>query len=61
MTTDFLMSGSTDEVAESNISDKELLSLFKRVNTLSNDKKKLVKEFLGAFVLQADLQQKLAR
>lgn len=61
VTTDFLMSGSTDEVAESNISDKELLSLFKRVNTLSNDKKKLVKEFLGAFVLQADLQQKLAR
>ena len=37
VTTDFLMSGSANEVAEGNISDKELLSLFKRVNTLSND------------------------
>ena len=60
VTTDFLMSGSANEVAEGNISDKELLSLFKRVNTLSNDKKKLVKEFLGAFVLQSDLKEKLA-
>ena len=54
------MSGSADEVAEGNISDKELLSLFKKVNNLSNEKKKLVKEFLGAFVLQSDLQEKLA-
>ncbi|UII34889.1 hypothetical protein LVD17_13840 [Fulvivirga ulvae] len=60
ITTDYLMSGSADEVAEGNISDKELLSLYKKVNNLSNEKKKLVKEFLGAFVLQSDLQEKLA-
>jgi transcriptional regulator with XRE-family HTH domain len=59
VTTDYLMSGSTEQVAEENISDKELLSLFKKVNTLSVEKKKVVKELLAAFVLQADLQQKL--
>lgn len=60
VTTDYLMNGSTDEMAGESISDKELLSLFKKTNTLSNDQKKLVKEFLGAFLLQADLKEKLA-
>lgn len=60
VTTDYLMNGSPNDLAGESISDKELLSLFKRVNMLSNDKKKVVKEFLGAFVLQADLKEKLA-
>jgi transcriptional regulator with XRE-family HTH domain len=59
-TTDYLMNGSTDEAADVNISDKELLSLFKRVSTLSSDRKKVVKEFLEAFVFKADIQEKLA-
>jgi len=59
-TTDFLMSGSSDERANENISDKELLSLFKRVSSLSSDRKKIVKEFLEAFVFKADVQEKLA-
>lgn len=59
-TTDYLMSGSSDELAQDNISDKELLSLFKKVNALSADKKKVVKELLQAFVFKADIQQKLA-
>jgi len=59
-TTDYLMSGSSDELAQDSISDKELLSLFKRVNGLSADKKKTVKELLEAFVFKADIQQKLA-
>ena len=60
VTTDFLMYGSTNDLADGAISDKELLSLFKRVNSLSSDKKKMVKEFLGAFVLQTELKEKLA-
>ena len=60
VTTDYLMNGSTNDMAGESISDKEQLSLFKRVNTLSKDKKKVVKEFLNAFVLQADLKEKLA-
>lgn len=59
-TTDYLMSGSSDELANENISDKELLSLFKRVNNLSAEKKETVKELLEAFVFKADIQSKLA-
>ena len=58
-TTDFLMNGSSDEIANDSISDKELLSLFKKVNSLSADKKKVIKELLEAFVFKADVQSKL--
>lgn len=58
-TSDFLMNGSTSDIASNDITDKELLSLFKQVNQLATDRKKLVKEFLSAFVLKTELQQKL--
>ena len=60
-TTDFLMNGSTNEAADLNISDKELLSLFKKVSNLSPERKKVVKELLEAFVFKVDIQQKLAQ
>ncbi len=59
-TADYLMSGSTSEAADSNISDKELLTLFKKVSSLPGDKKKVVKEFLEAFVFRTDVQERLA-
>lgn len=59
-TTDYLMSGSTDDVATSNLSDKELLSLFKKVSSLSTDRQKVIKELIEAFVFKADIQNKLA-
>jgi len=59
-TADYLMGGSTHEAADSNISDKELLSLFKKVSALPTEKKKIVKEFLEAFVFKTDIQEKLA-
>jgi transcriptional regulator with XRE-family HTH domain len=59
-TADYLMSGSTNEAANNNISDKELLTLFKKVSSLPGDKKKMVKEFLEAFVFRTDVQERLA-
>ena len=59
-TTDFLMNGSTDEVATSNLSDKEMLSLFKKVTNLSKERQEVVKELIEAFVFKADIQNKLA-
>lgn len=53
---DFLMSGSLDDLANEGISDKELLSQFKRVEQLPKDKKKLVKEFLESFLITSELQ-----
>lgn len=58
-TTDYLMNGSTNDIATNNITDKELLSLFKRVNSLSDERKNIVKELIEAFVFKADIQNKL--
>ena len=57
---DFLMSGSTDDVANASISDRELLEQFKKIEQLPNSKKALVKEFLDAFIIKAELQNKFA-
>lgn len=60
VTTDYLMDGSVNDKALDNISDKELLSQFIRVEKLPNDKKAIIKELIEAFLLKSDLQQKLA-
>ena len=57
---DYLMSGSTDDIANAAITDKELLDQFKRVEQLPEQKKMLVKEFLDAFLVKSDLQKKFA-
>ena len=57
---DFLMSGSVDQAASNSISDKELLQQFRRVEKLPQEKKHLIKEFLDAFLLKNELQQKLS-
>ena len=59
-TADYLMSGSTHEAATNNISDKELLNLFKKISSLPTERKKIVKEFLEAFVFKTDVQERLA-
>lgn len=58
--TDFLMYGSQEELA-GNIGDKELMAQFKRIAELPNEKKAMIKEFLDAFLLKNDIQQKLAQ
>ena len=57
---DFLINGTLDDKAGNSISDVELLNQFRRVEKLSDDKKRLIKEFLDAFLLKDNLQQHLA-
>ena len=57
---DYLMSGSLDEIASGAISDKELLEQFRKVELLPKEKKYLVMEFLDAFLIKVELQQKFA-
>lgn len=42
------------------LNDKDLVSLFSKVELLNGKQKETVKEFLSAFVLKADLTQKLS-
>ncbi len=57
---DFLLNGTLGDKAIDAIKDEELLIQFKKVEQLSNDKKKLVKEFLDAFIFKANIQQQFA-
>ena len=57
--TDFLLNGTMQDKAKNNIKDDELLIQFKKVELLSNDKKKLIKEFLDAFLFKDSIQQQL--
>jgi transcriptional regulator with XRE-family HTH domain len=60
VTTDFLMNGTMQDKSEEAISDEELLAQFRKIEKLPADKKRLVKEFLDAFIFKADLQKQLA-
>jgi transcriptional regulator with XRE-family HTH domain len=60
VSSDYLMSGSIDDFADSSISDKELLNQFKEVSKLTDKDRNTVKEFLDAFIMRADLRRKLA-
>jgi transcriptional regulator with XRE-family HTH domain len=57
-TVDFLMSGTLNDLATEGISDKELLSQFRRVEGLPKEKKKVVKELLESFLITSELQAK---
>lgn len=47
--------------AQETLEDNDLLSLFNKAQKLSEKQKETVKDFLSAFVLKADLTQKLAQ
>jgi transcriptional regulator with XRE-family HTH domain len=57
VTNDFLLNGNLNDKAKNTIKDDELLIQFKKVEQLPQDKKKLVKEFLDAFIFKANVQQ----
>jgi|ERR1700752_3009370 len=61
VTADFLMSGTTNDLANSTLNDKELIALFKRMEELPKEKKKVVKELIDAFLFKTEMQQKLGK
>lgn len=56
-TTDYLMSGSQDEVATAQLADKELLNQFREVEKLNPEDKHLIKTFLDAFITKRHVQK----
>lgn len=61
VTTDFLMNGSTTDMAAQNIQDKTLINQFNRIAELSEDNKKVVSTLIDAFLFQQEMKQKLAQ
>ncbi|HYF33135.1 MAG TPA: helix-turn-helix transcriptional regulator [Chitinophagaceae bacterium] len=57
---DELVFGSVSERMEKNISDRELLSMFQKIQSLGQQQQDTVKDFISAYLLKADLQKNLA-
>ncbi|MCF8379631.1 MAG: hypothetical protein K9H49_08655 [Bacteroidales bacterium] len=55
-----LVEGILQDKVESSLSDNDLLNQFRKVEKLPNDKKRLVNEFLDAFLFKDNIQQQIA-
>lgn len=60
VSTDTLIYGTQDEKVKNSLKDNELLTMFAKVQSLSNKQQDTVKDFLSAFVLKTDLQKNLS-
>ena len=58
---DYLLNETLQDKSADAISDEELLSQFRKIEQLPAQKKKLIKEFLDAFIFKSDLQKQLAQ
>jgi transcriptional regulator with XRE-family HTH domain len=57
---DELVFGAVSDRMEKNINDRELLSMFQKIQTLEQQQQHTVKDFISAYLLKADLQKNLA-
>jgi transcriptional regulator with XRE-family HTH domain len=57
VSSDFLTSGTTNEMAENTLSDKELLNQFKAIEQMSDNDKGVVKTLIDAFITKRKIQK----
>ncbi len=60
VSTDYLMNGTTADLAAENIQDKTLINQFNRISELSEDNKTVVSKLIDAFLFQQEMKKKLA-
>jgi transcriptional regulator with XRE-family HTH domain len=60
ISTDFLMNGSTADLAAENIQDKTLINQFNRITELTEENKTVVSKLIDAFLFQQEMKQKLS-
>lgn len=59
VSTDYLMNGTTNDLAAENIQDKTLIIQFNRIIELSEDNKTVVSKLIEAFLFQQEMKVKL--
>lgn len=57
VSSDFLTNGTTNEMAENTLSDKELLNQFKAIELMSDNDKGVVKTLIDAFITKRKIQK----
>jgi transcriptional regulator with XRE-family HTH domain len=61
VSTDYLMNGTTADLAAENINDKTLINQFNRIAELTEENKTVVSKLIDAFLFQQEMRQKLAQ
>lgn len=61
VSSDYLMNGTTQDLAAENIQDKVLINQFNRISELSQENKTVVSKLIDAFLFQQEMKQKLAQ
>lgn len=57
VSSDFLMNGSSDDLADSSLTDKELLNQFMAIEKMQEDDKSVIKILIDAFITKKKIQQ----
>ena len=60
VTTDYLMNGTTNDLADELITDKNLINQFKKIAQLSDENKKVVVSLIDAFIFKQETKQRLS-
>jgi transcriptional regulator with XRE-family HTH domain len=60
VTTDYIMNGTSDDMANDSIQDKTLLNQFKRISALNTENRRIVTELIDAFLFKQEMKNKLA-
>jgi transcriptional regulator with XRE-family HTH domain len=60
VTTDYIMNGTSDDMANDSIQDKTLLNQFKRISALNPENRMIVVELIDAFLFKQEMKNKLA-
>jgi len=60
VTTDYLMNGTTNDLADELINDKNLINQFKKIAQLSDENKKVVVSLIDAFIFKQETKQRLS-
>ncbi len=57
VTTDYLMEGTTEDIAQSHLHDRELLRQFQQVELLNENDRNVVKTLIDAFIQKRTIQE----
>lgn len=60
VSTEYLLNGSKNDLANQTLQDKELLNQFKVIESFPAERKLIIKELIDAFILKNNLQKQLA-
>lgn len=55
--TDYLMNGTSEQIASSKVTDRDLINLFQAVEKLSKEDQNMVKTFLDALITKRQVQR----